>query len=89
MFSERSAARRLRACAAQSPFALPVGLRQVARALLRAGARADACDADGRLPIDVAADEHVRDELAAALDEQYEDFSEHSYDSAQDDRPWH
>ena len=44
---------------------------------------------EGRLPVDVTTSQAMRDLLAAALDEQYEHWSEKSYDSAQDDRPWH
>ena len=65
------------------------GQLHVAQALLAAGARADARDNDGAVPADVAASGELRELLAAALDEQYEEWSEKSYDSAQDDRPWH
>ena len=65
------------------------GHLDVAHALLRAGARADVRDTEGNMPVDVATDDSMRDVLAAALDDQYEHFSEKSYDSAQDDRPWH
>ena len=59
------------------------------RSCIQAGARSDARDEEGNLPVDVAEDAALRDMLSAALDEQYEHWSEKSYDSAQDDRPWH
>ena len=66
------------------------GHLDAAQALLQeGGARADARDVEGRLPVDVTTSQAMRDLLAAALDEQYEHWSEKSYDSAQDDRPWH
>ena len=41
------------------------------------------------MPLDVADGDALRAVLAGALDEQYEHWSEKSYDSGQDDRPWH
>ena len=65
------------------------GYAECVRELLRYGARADAIDGDGRMPSDVAATEELREVLQSTVDEQHEEWSEKSYDSAQDDRPWH
>lgn len=61
----------------------------IAQDLLAAGARADSRDRNGRTPADVATTDELRALITAAHDEQYENWSEKSYDSAQDDRPWH
>jgi ankyrin repeat protein len=60
-------------------------------ALLHAGALVDARDSDGKTPLDHVShdDPELQAALEAALDAEYECYSEKSYDSAQDDRPWH
>ena len=61
----------------------------IANALLRYGSQADSIDGDGHMPCDLATTDEIRCILEAARDELFEKWSEKSYDSAQDDRPWH
>ena len=65
------------------------GHRDCCETLLRSGARPDSLDGDGCMPAELAANDECRALLQSALDDLYEHWSEKSYDSAQDDRPWH
>ena len=69
--------------------AASAGHAETCNLLVRCGAQADAVNSEGCTPLDGAASDACRAILEAGLDEQYEHWSEKSYDSAQDDRPWH